>query len=193
MAPISGKKKTQRKTKFVCLILWGGEKRMNCRRIERLLSAYIDSTLKADSMAQIKTHLAGCEKCSNELNAMMKVGQLLKLRTKETPSKEYFENYWSRLESKLDRTKALQPSKNRRRANLFIPKFSPAFSGILIALLILVNGFLYMNIQQLTLLQSALCERQEEMQKEIFRYLTKSDNKVILLNLNYSIKKEVSL
>jgi anti-sigma factor RsiW len=148
---------------------------VKCEKVEKLLSNYLDNSLKEAHRNEVKEHLAKCRKCRENLNIMSKIDNLVKLKVKEKPSKEYWEDYWPRLEGRLDRTMTPQLSGNRRWTNLFIPRFSSAFSGILIALLILVNALLYMNIRQLTSLQSILNERQERMQKELSVYLTKFD------------------
>jgi len=40
---------------------------MNCSEIEELLSAYYDGELSADMTAKIGEHLAGCNRCAEEL------------------------------------------------------------------------------------------------------------------------------
>lgn len=155
---------------------------MDCRKVERLLSDYLNNSLKDRYMDKIKQHLAQCERCTDTFNAMKKIDNLLKLKIKEKPHKEYWQNYWTKLEDRLDNNTTPQQVKNTRLLNPPLPKFSPAFSGILIALLILVNSLLYVKIQQITSLQSALNKQQEQMQKEISRYLTKSKGEAILLN-----------
>lgn len=159
---------------------------MNCRNVERLLSKYLDNSLDMSERQKLEMHLDVCTKCADNLKSMMKVDNLLKLKLKEKPTKEYFENYWTKLKSRLteypteNRTMVPRRFNDGRWSNLFTPRFSSAFSGILIVLLILVNGLLYVQIRQVTSLQTVLAERQEEMQKEISRYLTKTHNKVII-------------
>ncbi len=122
---------------------------------------------------KLRNHLDTCQKCAESLNTMAKIDNLIKLKVKEKPSKEYWESYWRKLESKLDRTMIPQLSENRRLFNFLIPsKFASAFSGILIALLILFNGFLYMRIQELTSSIITISKGEEEMQKQFSRFLT---------------------
>lgn len=155
---------------------------MECEKVERLLSSYLDNPLKITYRDEIKEHLAKCQKCMNELNTMTKIDSLIKLKVKEKPSKEYWESYWGKLKPKLDRTMVPQQAENRRLRNLFFspPKFSSAFSGILIALLILMNGFLYMSIRELTSSIVTISRGEEEMQKQFIGCLTGLDKSLII-------------
>ncbi len=155
---------------------------MECKKVERLLSSYLDNSLKITYRDEIKEHLAKCQKCMNELNTMTKIDSLIKLKVKEKPSKEYWESYWGKLKSKLDRTMIPRLSENNRRLfNLsFPPKFSSAFSGILIALLILMNGFLYMSIRELTSSIVTISKGEEKIQKQFIGCLTGLDKSVVI-------------
>jgi anti-sigma factor RsiW len=156
---------------------------MKCRKVKRLLSDYLDNSLKSKYTERMKQHLSQCSDCADTFNSMKKADKLLKLKIKEKPSEEYWENYLARLDNRLDKTIAFQEPKEEKRPNILIPKFSPAFSGVLIALLILINGILYIQIREISSLQTTLSKQQEYLQKEISRYLTKSKGEVILLNL----------
>ena len=147
---------------------------MKCKQVEKMLSSYLGNSLKVTYRDAIKEHLAECGKCMNCLNTMTKLDNLLKLKVKEKPSNEYWESYWSRLESKLTRTMPQQLSENGSSFNRFIPKFAFAFNGILIAVVIFLSGILYVHSQQIKLLQSV----QEETERQICRYLFQLTTKV---------------
>ncbi|MCK4904883.1 zf-HC2 domain-containing protein [bacterium] len=151
---------------------------MECEKVQRLLSSYLDNSLKFTYTDSIKEHIAKCQKCMDELDTMTKIDNLLKLKVKEKPSEEYWENYWQKLESRLDRTATPRLSGYRRLFNRFIPKFAPfrdktpqisdgrlkanlsltgfafALNGILIALLIFLGGLLHIRTQEMEWLQS---------------------------------------
>lgn len=158
---------------------------MNCRNVERLLSSYLalnqsnldsglDNSLTDAYRDEVKEHLAKCENCKNYLDTITEIDNLVKLKVKEKPSKEYWENYWRRLESKLYRTVTARLSENRRLSNFFLPtRFSSAFSGVIIALLILVNGLLYINIQELKSSMMTIAA-QEKIENELYRNLARS-------------------
>ena len=163
---------------------------MECKKVEKLLSDYTDKSLRADILLEVEKHLAECPNCANYLNAMNKLNGLIKLKVKEKPAEGYFENYRARLESRLKGHTGKEGIilrrlfNGRRRADIFIPRFSSAFSAVLILLMIFVNSLLYVQIRQIASIQSVLSERQYAIQKEMSRYLTKTDKKVILQNLN---------
>ena len=151
---------------------------MECEKVNRFLSSYLDNSLKTTYRNAIKEHLDRCHKCMDELNTMTKIDNLLKLKTEEKPSKEYWENYWQKLESRLDRTatprlsgvqssfgrfipkfapfrdKTPQTSDGRLKANLSLTGFAFALNGILIALLIFLSSLLHIRTQEMEWLQS---------------------------------------
>lgn len=148
---------------------------MKCKKVERLLSSYLDNSLNIINRDEVKKHLAECQKCMDCLNTMTNIDNLIKLKIKEKPSQEYWESYWSKLESKLlDRTMVPQPSQNRRLFNRFIPKFAFALNGILIALLIFVSGLLHIRTQEVKLFQYL----HEEMQQQICKYLLHPETRI---------------
>lgn len=51
---------------------------MNCRRIQGLLSAYLDSELTGYEMLAIREHLSCCQKCSDERTAIVLVRSMVR-------------------------------------------------------------------------------------------------------------------
>ncbi|MDD5455306.1 MAG: zf-HC2 domain-containing protein [Candidatus Ratteibacteria bacterium] len=145
---------------------------MDCRKVEKLLSRYLDNSLNESSLDEVKSHLDSCEKCMTEFNAMVKIDGLVKLKAKETPSKEYFENYWRRLEDKIDNGHIYSLSEQKRLFSPFLARF--AFNSILAALLIFLGGLLYIHSQQIKSLQFV----QEETHKTMTRYLAHLRTKI---------------
>lgn len=50
---------------------------MNCRRIQSMLSAYLDGELTGEEMIAVRHHVAGCEFCSDEYHSLQVVKRLL--------------------------------------------------------------------------------------------------------------------
>lgn len=50
---------------------------MNHRRAERLLSAYLDTELSSEEMAEVRSHLEGCPDCRAELEELRATRRLL--------------------------------------------------------------------------------------------------------------------
>jgi hypothetical protein len=180
---------------------------MKCDKVKRLLSDYLDNSLEESCKSEIKAHLGECRQCLDSFNTTKKVDNLLKLEQGEKPSEEYFENYWQKLRDKLQRKAALRLAEGKRRFGFFqLPRFSPAFSAVMIAALIFVNGFLYARVQELSSSVLALSKGEEEMQRQFSRFLTKAEKQdnitylkiiengyIIKFTKNEFTKKEVSL
>lgn len=49
---------------------------MNCSKLEQLLSAYMESSLRADEKSQVEEHLSGCRNCSELLQEMQSAAAL---------------------------------------------------------------------------------------------------------------------
>lgn len=50
---------------------------MNCRRVNSLLSAYIDSELTGEEMLAVRAHVEHCAECAEELDALLETKHLL--------------------------------------------------------------------------------------------------------------------
>lgn len=148
---------------------------MNCKKIEKMLSSYLDNSLNITDKDEIKKHLNQCQKCMDYLNTITKIDNLIKLKVKEKPSKEYWESYLPQLENKLNTVITKQLIEDRKLSNSFILKFAFAFNGVLIALLIFLGGLLYINTQQIKSLQLTQEEMQQEMSKTVFHLITKTN------------------
>ncbi len=84
---------------------------MKCREVNRLLVAYLDNEVTPSERALIQAHLAECERCREELAALLglrsRVSQFLKLQAAQaTPSPQA----WSRLQACLRKEARPSPS-----------------------------------------------------------------------------------
>jgi anti-sigma factor (TIGR02949 family) len=163
----------------------GGERKMDCRKVDKLLSQYLDNSLDVSCKDKIKSHLDGCKECMSEFNAMAKVDELIKLKAKETPSREYFKNYWQRLKSKLDKNDVQQLPKDRIFLNPFFTRVAFAFNGILIVFLIFLGSLLYVHSQRIRSLELV----QEETQKVWYQYLSHLRTKIGVMGNMQTIDK----
>ncbi len=158
---------------------------LDCRKVNKLLSQYLDNSLDMDCRNKIKNHLKMCKLCMSELNSMGKIDGLIKLKAKETPSKEYFENYLRRLKNKFEGTVVSQNVGNREFKNPFFTKIAFAFNGILIVFLIFLGTLLYIHSQRIKSLEIA----QEETQKLWCQYLSHLRTKIFVTENMPSIDK----
>ena len=96
-----------------------------------------------------------------------KIDELIRLKAEEEPPEEYWNNYWSRLKSRMGKTLAISqlnpsPSMNRNLFDLFIPRFGLVLNSLAVIMLIFAGSFLYKNTQQMKLLQIAFNKKQEK-------------------------------
>jgi len=61
---------------------------MNCRRIENLLSAYLDGELDEDEKRSVDVHLSRCGACQREIAALSQTKQVLAALAGRTPRSE---------------------------------------------------------------------------------------------------------
>lgn len=70
---------------------------MNCKKVKRKLSAYLDNELKEKEQSLISEHLKTCENCKKELNIFLEQNKfLMKLETIK-PSIDFKPNFWRKV------------------------------------------------------------------------------------------------
>lgn len=104
---------------------------MTCRNVETKLSAFVDSELTGREMFAVRSHLAECESCRVELEALRTVRSLVQDSLETPPLPEGLE---ARLLSALD-------AEDRKSAR---PSPRLVFAGGLVCALALL-GFVSMN------------------------------------------------
>ena len=83
---------------------------MNCRKVNNLLSAYIDGELTGADQLQVRLHLRTCGCCSEEHESLEETKQILARLSARTPNPELEDRILQRL---------------AEEANRPIPKFDP--------------------------------------------------------------------
>lgn len=108
-----------------------------------------------------------------------KIDELIKLKLKESPPKEYFENYSQRVRNKLDRAiipQEVEEVKRERFLDSVFARAAFAFNVVLIVALVFLGALAYIHSQHIKTLQFV----QEESQKDVLRYLAHLRAKVML-------------
>ena len=59
---------------------------MDCRRLQRLLSPYLDDSLSDQKTRAVREHLTGCDDCRAELHALLRTTRTLQLGRNVEPS-----------------------------------------------------------------------------------------------------------
>jgi anti-sigma factor RsiW len=65
---------------------------MNCKKIRKLLSSYIDKEIDAKSGIEIEKHLLACDNCKNEYDILMNTKELLYSLTSVDLPSDFYEN-----------------------------------------------------------------------------------------------------
>lgn len=137
---------------------------MRCGKAKRLLSAYLDGITPDTLKTDLENHLKSCKVCAQELAALKQTDELVRLKSKEHPSLEYWDSYWPRLKGRLEKVATLafnsELSQDRNPAVFCAYNLRLALNGVLAALLILTVGMLYRNSRQIKTLRLLLKERQ---------------------------------
>ena len=63
---------------------------IRCEYVHSVLEEYLASELNADAQVAIKTHIATCQGCQNELDFAIKIDEILKEIPKLEPPLEVF-------------------------------------------------------------------------------------------------------
>jgi len=158
---------------------------MRCNKIKKLLSGYSDNSLDITVKDEVKKHLDECSDCADYFKNMAKIDNLIKLKIKEKPSKEYFAGYWDRLKNELEESVNLYPDESRQLLNFALPRLAVIFNGVLLATLIFLSGLFYTYTQRLQSLEFV----QEETQKILYRHLSDLRAKVSLSAESFQIER----
>jgi hypothetical protein len=75
---------------------------MKCRKVEKLLSDYLDGEVKEKEKELIRAHLSECPACRKEFEFYKKSEELIRLKIKEEPLPGFWERCWPELKAKLE-------------------------------------------------------------------------------------------
>ena len=120
---------------------------MRCRRVERLLSDYIDGCLSESQRIIIEEHLKGCSLCRASLKRLEDTLALIKIKAAESPSEAYWNRFWPRLRSRLEeRDEGKAPVPCTAPVPIFVrqPLLAlTAFAVIVLATLFIFNAIMF--------------------------------------------------
>jgi len=87
---------------------------MRCRRIQRLLSSYLDGDLETTRQTTVEEHLPGCESCQEALNDL----RLLVAQAKDLASAPPASDLWPAIARRILAQQTPSPAKHTRPAPL---------------------------------------------------------------------------
>ena len=73
---------------------------MDCKRIKKMMSEYIDGELKEADIIGVKEHLKSCKKCAEYLSEYQRSWDLLKIWQDVSPLPGFESLFWTRLTSR---------------------------------------------------------------------------------------------
>ena len=77
---------------------------MRCDEIQPILSGYIDKELDEKNRQMVEQHLAACANCTGEYEKLKRLAEVTNEMKLREPAKEVWENYWSSIYNRLERT-----------------------------------------------------------------------------------------
>ncbi len=120
---------------------------MRCQRVQKNLPAYHDGELSPRVRAQIFAHLKGCALCAQEEALLSQVEGLLLKMPRITPSAEFAQTFWRRLEREGDLEEEI-PLLRRWQRLAERWSWTPALAAVTAALLlIVVSAYLVLSPQ----------------------------------------------
>ncbi|MFQ6082442.1 MAG: anti-sigma factor family protein [Candidatus Aminicenantia bacterium] len=109
---------------------------MRCKKVDRLLSDYLDGAVSEKTAIKLEKHLRDCFQCRLTLSLFRKINKEIKSFLISEPSSEYWTNYWPRLKKKIEKSQA---EKRPEYSSKKVWKWSLAAAGSgLILILVLV-------------------------------------------------------
>lgn len=120
---------------------------MNCRKVQNLISAYIDSELTGVEMLAIRDHVSHCANCDNEYKSLLKLKRSFGRMSSKQPSDDLAFKICSQLILEQEVKPKNRFSFPKISLNLFAINFRYAAvgAGILSVLLLLSMGTLSTN------------------------------------------------
>jgi hypothetical protein len=120
---------------------------MHCRKVERLLSHYIDGQTNAAVQSAIDDHLTGCASCSAAYECLKRTMALTEAGGTVLPPESYWEQFWPRLQERIETEAAARDIGRAGLRDLLSPRrtaisFAPV-AAMMITALIMVNVFLH--------------------------------------------------
>lgn len=81
---------------------------MNCNKVQKLISLYVDNKLSSQEIAELKAHLQQCEKCNQDYITLKNIKNILA----NTPKKEVSANFTDSVMSKIKNKEYLEKKDN---------------------------------------------------------------------------------
>lgn len=142
---------------------------MKCSKTQRLLNMYIDKELPADKVTALQGHLAGCQRCTQRLNELVQLKELVQTAPKYTANPFL----WTRISAALTKKPAIPTW-------VVAPKVLKLWTAVA-CMLILISSIV---LTQVTKVEVSMYQERPSIQNEILEIPAKPENmERIALNL----------
>ena len=105
---------------------------MKCKRARKMLADYVNGILDTEGNRKVQDHVARCETCSRELNALGKVLELIDNVKVEYPPESVWENFLPDLHKRIANEAALVFKKQQRQRLYLLPGWAAVVAIVLI-------------------------------------------------------------
>lgn len=73
-----------------------------CKKIQKLMTSALYNELTDDELSLFQAHISACETCGREFSKLREVTKMMNTRKHPEMSNDFWENYYHRLEERLD-------------------------------------------------------------------------------------------
>lgn len=105
---------------------------MKCKRARKMLADYVNEVLDTEGNREVQEHVARCEACRRELNALGKVLELIDNVKVEYPPESVWENFLPDLHKRIANEAALVFKKQQRQRLYLLPGWAAVAAIVLI-------------------------------------------------------------
>lgn len=105
---------------------------MKCKRARKMLADYVNEVLDTEGNREVQGHVARCEACRRELNALGKVLELIDNVKVEYPPEFVWENFLPDLHKRIANEAALVFKKQQRQRLYLLPGWAAMVAIVLI-------------------------------------------------------------
>jgi hypothetical protein len=127
---------------------------LSCKKYEKWVNLFWDKRLNQSQEEEFKKHLAECKTCQAKLSFLESVeGRAKEIRAKE-PSKEYWDNFSSRVREKIASSRVESTAYGWKKAlvNVFSPWKIKVATAVVSIVLVFIIGKLYIDYRGKTII-----------------------------------------
>jgi hypothetical protein len=107
---------------------------VKCRHVRKMLADYVNGVLGQEDSRVVQEHVAECDSCHRELDALRKVLRLMDDVKVEYPPASVWENFLPDLHSRIESEAALAFRKQHRQRLYLLPGWVASAAAVVLAL-----------------------------------------------------------